>query len=284
MKKLMFVAALAATTVAFGEAQVYQARIAARTTIAMTDAKEISTNDNPFVAKNLTGKEAVYRTPTQYVLNGLIWGCDCDTITGNYGVDNTVNGTNIMSGAMFWIPKTMTYVFGTDQSASLGWQFINAIGKTGNQCEGCFAIQPKGACKNDVTGALMFSGFGTLGRTSAAKGLNCTYYVASISGSFAGYLPAPTVVGGGKDCTYCTPTIPDECVDSVAWDWCVCTPTAQQKYTAAYGEWYIRYNAAMSAALKNSTHVGQVYDFGGRSDKNDVWKNYVKRFIVEKTK
>jgi len=236
-------------------AQVYDVKVTIKTTVAKKAT--ISASSNPFVFESGT---VIYRTQGSQSWNGVIWGCSCDAILGSWTVINQSQG--IVAGCIIWDKKSPnTIIF----DENIHWRLLNAIDKTGTKCEGAWTIGDSG---DDSNAFLSFAGFGTLElSTTKADGdlviADCMSYVKLISGNVAGWMPAPYVTTPGKkgSCTFCNSVEDEE--DEVdyakAWEFCDCANFGDSDFTSVSGTWSIKYNAALSKKLRNSTSILDVY-------------------------
>lgn len=263
MKKTTLALALAAAvgSQVFAEteedkaAQVYDVKVTIKTTIAKK--AKLSASKNPFISES---DSIVYRAQGSQSWNGVIWGCSCDAILGSWTVIN--QGLGIVAGCVIWDKKAPhSIIFDED----IHWRLLNAIDKNGNKCEGAWTI---GDSSDTSNAFLSFAGFGTLFlSTEKIDGdltmADCMSYVKSISGNVAGWMPAPYVTVEGKKgkCTFCSsePDDEDETNYATAWNFCDCAEFGDSDFTAVSGTWSIKYNAALSRKLRDSTSILDVY-------------------------
>lgn len=268
MNKLMMT-----TTVALGvmgsalaedkAAQVYDLTVTVKTTAAKSGT--LSPKKNPFVVDT---EKVVYRTQATQKWKGLVWGCDCNALSGKWQEIDETSGS--VAGCVIWNTKGNGIVYLDD----LNWRLLNAIDQKGDKCEGAFTI---GNMDEDSTAFLTFAGFGTLAiKYSAAPcedpELNCTSYLKTMTGNVAGWMPAPMLKSAGRpgDCIFCGESDPGEEGSeeaAIAWDFCPCEEYADLDLTAIAGTWTMKYNASLSKKLKNKADITEVYKFPASVDK-----------------
>lgn len=270
MKKLMIAAALTAMTgAAFAiDAQVYDASFSIKTTackeakvskalaayfgngnnVALPDADA----DDQFAYEQ--GDVIGLRKQATRKMVGVIWGCDCITIA-NPSWRKYANGKYV-GGYAFWDPSSGEhfYIPGT----RMVWSLLNRIDAM-NKAEGMWSIA------NNINGQAFFytgAGFGTI------AGKDCSAYIKSISGNFAGFRQS---IGDEFGCIFCDA---NDCYvepfcngvngNLLAWPTCdTCGNFANAKaLTAAYGTWNIKYNKSMSKKLGSTARLSRIYKFG----------------------
>lgn len=280
MKKLMFAAAVAATAsgvFADSAAQVYDVTLSIKSTAAYM-AKNLNHKTNPrAVADPETPEDICYRKQASFTWKGYVWACDCESIRGLWEViqEYQIAGFDVktVGGTILWDSKNKEIRYlgnGADISdplsakgAEWGWDFINSIDKKGDKVEGLWNITSDGdPCGNDPMFVLTGAGFGTVkdsfdyDKETKTYSLTCQSYIKSISGNFAGYMPAPTAesAGSGSGCWFCgTSFTPGAtCIPSDAWEWCDCDNFLDIDKTAAYGTWKMAYNSSLSKKLSTS--------------------------------
>lgn len=236
-------------------AQVYDVKVTVKTTKAQTGS--LSASKNAFISES--GK-LVYRSQGSQTWNGVIWGCNCDAILGEWTVINQSLG--IVAGCVIWNKKSpYTIIF----DENINWRLLNAIDKNGTKCEGAWTI---GDSSDTSNAFLSFAGFGTLTLSTEKNDgdlsiADCMSYVKSISGNVAGWMPAPYVTTPGKKgvCTFCSaePDEEDQTDYATAWSFCDCAEFGDSDFTAVSGTWSIKYNASLSKKLRDSTSILDVY-------------------------
>lgn len=263
LKKMMMATAIIGSGVlaSFAEetksAQLYDIKITVKTTVAKNG--KLSPNSNPFVYESGT---VIYRTQGSRKWTGVVWGCECDAISGEWKVINELGGS--VAGCVIWDGKSPNDILFMD---NITWRLLNAIDTKGTKCEASWTI----GNSSDVSKAfLAFSGFGTL---SLANG--CLSYVKSLSGNVAGWMPAPAYVTKGTPmvCTFCgisDPGSSDSYESALAWDYCPCDELGDSDNTAVSGTWSLKYNASLSKKLSEKASILDVYTKFPASVKNQV--------------
>jgi hypothetical protein len=257
MKKLIIVAAAAAMTgAAFADAQVYDAKLSVKTT-ACKSGKFSKALAKSTVWSNYFGYEkgdqVSYRKQASLTIQGVIWGCDCDTIADprwrNYGVVART-GKSTVGGYAFWyagntaVPLQLPYV-------KFGWAVLNRIDDM-SKIEGTWMLG------DPVQGEALFflgAGFGTV------KNYNddCDSYIKSIKGNFAGFIQGGD--GGDNGCIFCGA----EAYGCLVAPFCVCAnPFDSTELSAAYGTWSIKYNSSASKKLKTKYYITQAESFSSK--------------------
>lgn len=237
-------------------AQLYDVKVVIKTTSAKKAS--ISASKNPFISETAP---VVYRVQSSQTWKGVIWGCNCDAIRGNWTVIDQTQG--IVAGCVIWDTKSpYTIIFDED----IHWRLLNAIDKTGTKCEGTWTI---GDSSDSSNAFLSFAGFGTLVLSTQKEDgdlsiADCMSHVKTISGNVSGWMPAPYVTNPGKStvCTFCgvISAGEDESHDyATAWNFCDCAEFGDSDFTAVSGTWSIKYNSSLSKKLFNSTSILEVY-------------------------
>lgn len=238
-------------------AQVYDMTVTVKTTAAKSGT--LSPKKNPFVYDT---EKIVYRTQGTQKWKGLVWGCDCNALSGKWQVIDETSGS--VAGCVIWNTKNNAIVYLDD----LNWRLLNAIDQKGDKCEGAFTI---GDMEAESTAFLTFGGFGTLALKYTAPECSepeytCASYLKTMSGNVAGWMPAPTLKSAGKpgQCIFCGESDPGEEGSedaALAWDFCPCEEYADLELTAISGTWTLKYNATLSKKLKNNARITNVYKF-----------------------
>ena len=228
MKKLMIVAALASSMVAFGackegssgpdgyDAAVYAWKFSGKTTVGVL----IKDKDTPAqCAEGTTGDTEVIRVPGTLAITGYSYICDdeCKLINDNLGAITTFVSTKPVK--FFITDKTLTI------------PVAHVIGKSKTQYELGGEFQAKIEAEQFK---LTFAGLGTYNKKA--------YRFTSVSGNFAGWDNTAPFYNGKVNNQWCPP--------ADYWDCETLTyagqPTAQ---TVAYGTWSVKYHAAYSKKL-----------------------------------
>ena len=230
-------------------AQVYNLTITVKTTQA---ARGTLKKGHPFDSST---DAVIYRKQVTQKWSGLIWGCNCDALAGKWQIVNDAAGS--VAGCVIWNNAKPNDVLFIDD---INWRLLNAIDKSGDKCEGSWTI---GDMSDDSAAFLAFAGFGTLQTVYTVlpcedPEINCTSYLKSMSGSVAGWMPAPSykTIGKAGSCTFCGEYDPGEesTMDAAtAWDFCPCEEYADIGFTAVSGTWSIKYNSSASKKLSGKT-------------------------------
>ena len=236
MKKLMFLGAVAAATVASanvcvtqkvkdecgnvewveGAGTAHKVAITLKTTALKSTTKKVQCEDDDCT---------YYRNQATKKINGLLWEQldDC--------ADCKLFGEN----AAFW-----TATEAIDAEFAIG---VGKIGKGINSKK----IEAYGSLVGDDFGALAWAGFGTLtSKTTkqACEDDECAAWVKSISGGIAGTLVAPEY---NNVCTDCDPI-----------EYAGCCEDIQLSSTAAYGTIKISYDTAMAKKIAVAEDADEV--------------------------
>lgn len=232
-------------------AQVYDLTISVKTTVAQRGKLK---KNHPFEAST---DAVVYRKQGTQKWTGLIWGCECASLAGKWSIVDDDAGS--VAGCVIWKNAKPNDVLFIDD---VNWKLLNAIDKNGDKCEGCWTL---GDLSDDSDAFLAFSGFGTLYTAYTVSPcedpeVNCGSYLKTMTGTVAGWIPAPSYTTAGKEgsCTFCGDYDPGEesTVDiATAWDFCPCEEYANIDFTAVSGTWTLKYNASSSKKLKNSATI-----------------------------
>jgi hypothetical protein len=264
MKKLMIAAAAAAM---IGSAQAYEAQVYDMTlTVKTTQCKETKVsaaleayleddaNSSATTIAATKGDKIGLRKQATRKMAGVIWGCDCETIA--YPAWRTYRTTKkTVGGYVFWdlsskehfyIPKTAFF-----------WTVLNRIDAM-TKVEGSWVLA------NGVDGsAFWFAGAGF----GSVKGADCSSYISSMSGNFAGFRQA---VGGTTDCFFCEDVDTDCLAETFCYD---CSANADTtELTAAYGTWKLKYNKSASKKLRTKGRITESYSSNSFNKVNNLVK------------
>lgn len=234
-------------------AQVYELSMSVKTTQAVRGNLKKS---HPFAD---SVNAVVYRKQGTQRWAGVIWGCECESIMGRWGLV----GSSTVSGVAIWDVKKPNTIELLDD---MKWHVLNAFDKNGDKVEGAWTI---GESTDDSGAFLSFAGFGTLAvkytrNPCEDPELSCGSYIKSMSGNVAGWMPAPvlTIAGRPGRCTFCGDSDPgedDTTNAAVAWSYCPCMDLVTTELTAVSGTWNLKYNAAMSKVLMDNPNILDVY-------------------------
>lgn len=238
-------------------AQVYEIKVKVKTSTAKKGS--LSPKMNPFV---LDSDEVVYRVQGTQTWKGLIWGCSCDALRGEWKLVNDAFKT--VAGCVIWNSKAPYNILFLDD---MRWSLLHAIDSKGNKCEAAWSI---GDISENSSAFLAFSGFGKLDikrvkNDGGALEIGCRSYVKSLSGNVAGWMLAPEFKIAGKEpeCTFCgviDQGYQDLVEASEAWSFCPCSESyGNLNYTAVSGTWTIKYNANLSKKLSQVSNILEVY-------------------------
>ena len=257
MKKSILIAASALSSLfVFADAQVYEMTITLKSTVAASGKITPVVCDMPEQEVNL------YRKQSTVKIKGLFWGCDCDTIAEPQFVTSATE----TYGYIFWNETTHRVL-----DSEFAWHVLNRIDKKLKKAEGAWTIGG-----TDAEVFLAGSGFGTV--KDAVSKSTCTIdsvILSPMSGNCAGWLslPAITIKGSPGECQRCGEvTEGTEDIESVAPAWSLCACAESSGYTAAFGTWKLKYQAAASKKWKESDtslSITKVYSF----------PSYVKSYI-----
>jgi len=225
---------------AMADAQVYTFTATLKTTVAVrgkVKAAMLTCLDE--------SETLVYRKQGSVKLAGLIWGCDCDALSG-------VNGWNgeTEDGCAFWNVTNKQLLDG-----NFAWVLLNRIDSTAKKAEGAWTYEAE--CYN-----LYGGGFGSVKVIGGADEEEIV--LTSLAGNVAGWKCAPGYTrktGKSEACTFCgSAKEADEETDiAVAWTLCDCGESTD--YTAVSGTWNLKYNASATAKLRKEVSIFEAYKF-----------------------
>ena len=242
MKKLMFLAAVAAATVASanvcvtqkvkdecgnvdevtGAGTAHKVAITLKTTGLKSTTKKVQCEDDDCT---------YYRVQATKKINGLLWE----------GFDECIGCKLFGENATFW-----TSGEAIDAEFVIGVGRIGKADKNGNSKK----IEAYGTLVGDEFGALAWAGFGTLtSKTTkqACEDDECSEWVKSISGGIAGTLVAPEYNDACSDC------------NAIEYTGC-CDDLVLVDMTAAYGTIKISYDAATAKKVALAQAKGEDVD------------------------
>jgi len=229
-----------ATAAAEASALVYNFKATLKTTVAKSGKVKAS------VLTCIDESETVvYRKQGTVKVEGLIWGCDCESLAEVTGFT-----TDTADGCAFWDVTARKLLNG-----EFAWRLLNRIESSGKKAEGAWTYESE--CYN-LTGG----GFGTV--KTKGRGDDMMFYVNSLSGNVAGWKCAPGLTqksGRYIPCTFCQEGSEEteELVTASAWSLCGCDES--DDYTAVSGTWSIKYNSAATAKLNNVVSIFDAYKF-----------------------
>lgn len=273
MKKLMITAAAAAMVsgaFAIGKAQVYDYTATVKTTACK--ATKVSSKLVDYFNSNRSfssankglfskGEEIGIRKQVSLKVAGVIWGCDCITISlpGWRLLDPDGDGRGYLGGYYFWNQQTET-IFNPWRT-TFRWNVLNRI-DTMTKCEGAYMLY----CTQAGQRIFVFGGgFGSVSKTG------CDTYVKSMSGNLSGFSLIPTgafgcVLCGNNGCVVAT--LCDQCYDIA--DPAFVNTTA---LSAVSGTWKIKYNSSVTKRISSTPWISSVYTFkkGGNTRNVATW-------------
>lgn len=237
MKKTMLlpIIALAATT-ALAEPIVFDVTLTVKTTVAkqgkLTSACVVS-NGTAVIS---------YRKQGTVKVQGLIWGCKCESLTGALSYTKPSD-----DGCYFWnITDKQPLTNGT-----ITWPVLHRLDNRMKKAEGVMEL-----LADDWY--LLCAGFGRADDLTGSIG-----QLVNLKGYFAGWRLAPMITKTtyGIPCTFCDSGTADitELVPLQAWALCSCADASDK--TAAFGSWTIKYNKNLSKRLNDVTEITTVYSF-----------------------
>jgi len=257
MKKLMITAAAAAmvgSVFAIGKAQVYDYTATIKTSAcrsARLSNKLIDyfNQNRAFTSQwspaGLTrGDEIGVRKQVSVKLAGVIWGCDCVTISMPGW--RPLNG-RYFGGYYFWNQQTERIY--NPWRTTFTWNVLNRI-DTMSKCEGSYML----FCTQAGQRIFVFGGgFGTVSNTG------CDTYVKSMSGNLSGFSLIPTdafgcVLCGGNNCVVAT--LCDRC-----YDWADPAFVNTTALSAVSGTWKIKYNKSATRRISSTPWISRAYTF-----------------------
>ncbi len=230
---------------ALADAQVYTFTATLKTTVAARGKVKASTLTCLDESETL-----VYRKQGSVKLQGLIWGCSCESLAEVSGWAGEGE-----DGCAFWDASAKQLL-----SGNFEWKLLNRIDSTAKKAEGAWIYEAD--CYSLVGG-----GFGTVktGKVKDEDGETYeTFYLASLSGNVAGWKCAPGYTyktGKYIPCTFCNPGSEEseETVTAEAWSLCDCGEGGD--WTAVSGTWKLKYEKKATAKLNKSTSIFDAYSF-----------------------
>lgn len=247
IKKFIAACAVAVTaSMAMADAQVYEVTMTLKTTLAHKG------NTSAIVCSEPSNTTGLYRKQTTIRIKGLIWGCDCTTISEPIKVESA-DGTY---GYVFWNMTT-----GKVLDPDFAWTLLNRIDKKLTKVEGAWKME-----NSDLM--LVGGGFGTL--KDVVDKECCTIestVLTTISGNCAGWMTMPgAIVTKGKDevCEKCKVIAGTDDVIAVAPGFSLCECSDDSDQTAVSGTWRIKYSKLLSEKWNKAasdTPITTIYKF-----------------------
>ena len=255
MKKLMVLSAVAAIGgFAFADAQVYEMQLMVKTTVTKSGKVKFVSCDCPVDSSDMYRKQGTVK------IKGLIWGCDCVTISEPQISTNSASLDKSEYGYIFWNETTRKPL-----NLKFEWEFLNRIDSTGKKAEGTWTLSSE-----DGTFSLMGSGFGTV-KDKTVKDPICmrtATWVQNMNGNFAGWSTPGAIVtvkATSGQCSWCQKIAGTEEQTASAVGWTLCACGDSDKRTAANGTWKLKFNQKASKILSSTANpvesVTQAYRF-----------------------
>ncbi len=247
MKKLMFVAAVAASTVAFAncepptpgptptteEAYVYSIKFSVKTTKGVaTGTKDSQGQGSQCVpGQIIPGTCLVYRTKDTTAFQGWIY--DCEPTCGSIATGSII----------LWDTKRKVEL---EEAAYIEGGFIHVMGKNDTEAEWLFGIQGTSVYTEASEEVAERAQKWTLRAAGLGKFDTRNYRYASFSGNFVGEATAPydLKTATSKYACACDPSVVYDCTNLVE-------PVTDNTDTVAYGTWSASFNASASKKLNN---------------------------------
>jgi hypothetical protein len=260
MKKLMIVATLAAMTgVALADAQVYDVKLKVKTTQCKSAKLSKAIADLGWFGGLQKGDAVAFRGSATRKVAGVIWGCDCDTISRpGWRVQGVGSNAKGVGGYAFWDQTTSPYRVFQIPYTTFNWAVLNRVGKMKN-VEGTWIV---GDTAENEAFYVVGAGFGSC---TLVSDNDCASVVKSMSGNFAGLMEYSYVDSDG--CIFCGESY-SYCLVA---PFCVCWGGAARNtvdFTAAYGTWQIKYNSSESKKLRTKAFITAVRNFTGSKAAN----------------
>ena len=247
IKKFIAASAIAfCASMAMADAQVYEVTMTLKTTVAYKG------NTSAIVCSEPSNETGLYRKQTTVRIKGLIWGCDCTTISEPLKVESP-DGTY---GYIFWNMTT-----GKVLDPEFAWTLLNRIDKKLTKVEGAWKMED-----DEIT--LVGGGFGTL--KDVVDKECCTIestVLTTISGNCAGWMKMPFAVvksGTGEICEKCKVVAGTEDVVAIAPGFSLCECADDSDQTAISGTWRIKFNKSLSDKwnkASSDTPITSIYKF-----------------------
>ena len=255
MKKAMvLVAALSLGGAALADAQVYEMQLTMKTTVTQSGQVKFVSCDCP------VDENTIYRKQGTVKIKGLIWGCDCITISDPQITADAPSLAKASYGYIFWNETTRK-----PMNLKFKWEFLNRIDKTAKKAEGTWTLS-----SDDGSFNVMGSGFGVVKDTIVKKPIcvRTGTWVTSMSGSFAGWSTPGAIVtvkATDAECSWCKKVegTAEQTASANGWPLCDCGDS--DKRTAANGTWRLKYNQKAAKILSSTTKhvesITQAYSF-----------------------
>lgn len=255
MKKLMVLSAVAAMCgFALADAQVYEMQLTMKTTVTKSGKVQFISCDCPVDDYDMYRKQGTVK------IKGLIWGCDCVTISEPQISSNSTSLAKSAYGYIFWNETTRK-----PMNLKFEWEFLNRIDKSAKKAEGTWTLSSA-----DGTFYLMGSGFGTIKDTTVRQPIcmRTATWLPNMSGNFAGWSTPGAIVtveATAEECSWCEKVAATEAQTASAPGWTMCDCGESDTRTAANGTWKLKFDKKASDILSSKTKsvesVTQAYKF-----------------------
>ena len=185
-----------------------------------------------------------YRKQGTVTVKGLIWGCECDTFASTSGFRYIKPSED---GCYFWNVTDARPL----KNGIATWPVFNRIDKNMKKTEGTMELVADGW-------HLLCGGLGRAENVADSAGR-----LKNLKGSFGGWRLAPTwtYTVYGQPCTFCDSGTADLTYEEAALAWAMCACASASEKTTAFGTWDIKYNGSLSARLRDSTSIVDIYSF-----------------------
>ena len=255
-KSIVMLATAAMGAVAMADAQVYEMQLTLKTTVTKFGKVK-------FVSCDCLGENddaVLYRKQGTVKIKGLIWGCDCGTISEP---DISGEGDSLAKssfGYIFWNETTKKPL-----NLNFEWVLLNRIDNTAKKSEGVWVLSDEDGLFS-VTGA----GFGMVKDTTAKKPIceRTATWIQSMNGNLAGWSTPGAIVtvkATKGECSWCEKVdgTDEETASALGWSLCECSDSDER--TAASGTWRLKFNARSAKILSDSSKsvqsITEAYNF-----------------------
>lgn len=255
MKKItILAAAISLGGYAFADAQVYEMQLTMKTTVSRSGQVKFVACDCPVEG------DTMYRKQGTVKIKGLIWGCDCVTISEPQISTNSTSLAKAEYGYIFWNETTMR-----PMNLKFKWEFLNRIDKTAKKTEGTWSLTSE-----DGSFYVVGSGFGTVKDTTVTDPvcMRTATWIPNMAGNFAGWSTPGAIVtvkATSGECSWCKKIEGTEEQTAAAQGRSLCDCGGSDTRTAANGTWKLKFDQKASSALastsKSVESITQVYAF-----------------------
>ena len=239
---------------AFADAQVYEMQLTMKTTVSQSGKVKFVSCDCQ------VDGDTMYRDQGTVKIKGLIWGCDCDTLSNPRISTNSTSLAKAEYGYIFWNETSRK-----PMNLKFKWEFLNRIDKTAKKAEGTWTLSSE-----DGSFYLVGSGFGTVKDTTVRQPIcmRTATWAQSMSGNFAGWSTPGAIVtvkATSGECSWCKKVegTEEQTASAIGWSLCDCGDSDER--TAANGTWKLKYNKKAAKVLARTVHpvesITQAYAF-----------------------